>query len=72
MNKTNQESWEEIVRTAHLLRVSEPTLKSMEAGAAGVLPPEKVELPVHYVSDAMILTELILSLEARGPKISGP
>ena len=69
MNKTNQELWEEIVRTAQLLRVSEPILESMEAGATGVLPPEKVELPVHYVSDAMILTELILSLKARDLKI---
>jgi hypothetical protein len=65
MNKTNPELWAEIVRTANLLRLSEPQLKSMEAVAAGVLPPDKVELPVHYVSDAMILTRLILSFDAR-------
>ncbi len=41
----------------------------MEAATAGVLPIDKVKLPVEYVSDAMILTDLVLTLKARGAKI---
>jgi hypothetical protein len=70
MNKTSQELWEEALRTAELLHRLRPTLESIEAAIAGVLPIDKVKLPVDYVADAEILTELLLALKARGARIA--
>jgi hypothetical protein len=70
MENTNKELWDEVLRTAELLRKLEPSLKSMEEVIAGVRPPAKANLPVDYVSDAQILTQLLLLLKARGAKVA--
>ena len=70
MEKTNKEIWDEVLRTAELLRQIEPTLKSMEEVIVGMRPAANVSLPIDYVSDAQILTQLLLLLKARGAKIT--
>ena len=70
MDRTNQEIWEEILRTAELLSQNESSLEPMEEAGLGIIPFDKSCLPIHYVSDAQILTQLILSLKDRGARIS--
>jgi len=70
MNKTNKDIWEETVRTAHLLRSMESGLKSAEYKLAENGASKNLDFPVEYISDAMILTELILSLDARDAKMN--
>jgi hypothetical protein len=70
MGKTNQDIWNEALRTAELLRQIEPTLKAMEDVVAGVRPATKDILPVDYIADAQILTGLLLQLKARGANVS--
>lgn len=70
MDRTNQEIWDETLRTADLLHQMEQSLEPMEKAIAGIIPVDKSCLPVHYVSDAQILTRLLLSLKDRGVKIS--
>jgi hypothetical protein len=70
MNKTNKEIWEEIVRTAHLLRSMEPELKCAEYQLVENGASKNLDFPVEYISDALILTELILSLDACDAKIN--
>jgi hypothetical protein len=70
MDRTNLDIWNEVLETAELLRQIEPTLKPMEEVFAGVRPATEDTFPVDYVSDAMILTKLLLQLKARGAKVS--
>jgi hypothetical protein len=70
MEKTNQDIWNEALRTAELLRRIEPTLKPMEEVIMGTRPATKDILPVDYVADAQILTELLLQLKDRKAKVS--
>jgi hypothetical protein len=70
MEKTNQDIWNEALGTAELLRRIEPTLKPMEEVIMGIRPATKDILPVDYVADAQILTELLLQLKDRKAKVS--
>lgn len=70
MSKASQELWEEALRTAELLRRIEPTLEPMEKAIVGRHPLNLDKLPVDYVSDAQILTQLLLELKARGARIA--
>ena len=70
MEKTNKELWDEVLRTAELLRLEERSLKPMEEVIFGVRPLAKVNLPLDYVADAQILTQLLLLLKARGAKVT--
>jgi hypothetical protein len=70
MEKTNQDIWNEALRTAELLRRIEPTLDRMHEVIMGMRPATKDTLPVDYVADAQILTKLLLQLKARGAKVS--
>ena len=70
MEKTSKDIWDEALRTAELMRRIEKTLKPMEEAFVGVRPATKDCLPVQYVSDAQILTQLLLQLKARGAQVS--
>jgi len=71
MDRTNQEIWDEVLRTAQLLRESECSLRQMERVAAGGSGPLDVSiLPIGYVSDAMALTMLLLELKRRGVTVA--
>ena len=72
MDKTNQELWEEALRTAELLDAIRPTLKPMESALFDLSTTliDKDKLPIDYVSDAQILTSILLKLKARGAKIT--
>jgi hypothetical protein len=70
MDKTNQELWEETLRTAELLKQMEPSTEAMEKAAVGTIPTDKDCLPIQYVADAHVLTHLILSLKDRGVEIN--
>jgi len=67
MDKSKQEIWEEILRTAQTLKESEFSLESMEKAICGIIPLDEKCLPVHYVADAQILTNLILRLKESEP-----
>ncbi len=71
MNKTNQELWEEVLRTAELLDTLVPTLKPMESVIFDQNTLINIDkLPIDYVSDAQVLTNILLTLKARGAKIT--
>ena len=69
MNRSNEEIWNEALRTAELLRIKTETLNAMEEAIFGLRPLTKECFPVSYVSDAQILTQLLLELKARGANI---
>jgi len=70
MAQTNQEIWAETVRTAELLLETESSVQPMVGAATGTAKLDESCLPVSYVSDAMILTRLVLSLRDRGVRVS--
>lgn len=70
MEKTNLELWNEVLRTAVLMRSIESNLKPMQEAIFQQRPLAKNEFPVDYVSDAEILVGLILELKTRGASIS--
>ena len=71
MNKTNQELWEEALRTAELLDTLVPTLKPMESVIFDQNTLINIDkLPIDYVSDAQVLTNILLTLKACGAKIT--
>ena len=66
MERSNQEIWEEIVRTAALIRGYEPTLSKLEKKLLfGELSEDAAVLP-QLASDAQILAGLIEQLQRRG------
>jgi hypothetical protein len=69
MNRSNEDIWNEALRTAELLRMTTGTLNAMEEAVSGLRPLPKECFPVSYVSDAQILTQLLLELKARGAKV---
>jgi hypothetical protein len=69
MNRSNEDIWNEALRTAELLRMTTGTLNAMEEAVSGLRPLTKECFPVSYVSDALILTQLLLELKARGAKV---
>jgi hypothetical protein len=69
MNRSNEEIWNETLRTAELLQKTAGTLNAMEEAVSGLRPPTKECFPVSYVSDAQTLTQLLLELKARGAKV---
>lgn len=69
--KTNQELWEEVLRTAETLRKIEsgqvePLEKKMVMGENIT----KEDIPTDYISDAQILTSLLLELKERSIEIA--
>ena len=68
-DKSNEELWEETLRTAQLLKEMEQSLESMEQVIAGTKQPDKDCMPVQFVSDAQVLTQLLLALKDRGARI---
>ena len=71
MEKTNQDIWDEVLRTAQTLRLQEEqTMASGDRATAGLTSPDEIAWPVDYVADAQILTRLVLSLKARGARVS--
>jgi hypothetical protein len=73
MEQTDQELWEEAMRTAELLRRTEPDsvdlLDLVEKAKEGKSISEE-DLPIDYISDAQILTNLLLRLKDRGVEIA--
>lgn len=70
--KTDQELWEEVLRTADLLRRNESgmmdSMTSLMEQASEEDSISEDDLPTDYVSDAQILTKLLSVLEERGAK----
>ena len=69
MNRSNEEIWNEALRTAELLRIKTETLNAIEEAVFGLRPLTNECFPVSYVSDAKILTQLLIELNARGAKV---
>ncbi|MBK9595710.1 MAG: hypothetical protein IPO57_10250 [Rhodocyclales bacterium] len=71
LNKTNQELWEEAIRTAELLDTLVPSLEPIMSAMFRRVPAVDMDkLPIDYVSDAQILTNILLNLKARGAKVA--
>lgn len=73
MEQTDRELWEEAMRTAELLRRTEPDSMDLQdlvekAKEQGSISEE--DLPIDYISDAQILTNLLLRLKDRGVELT--
>jgi hypothetical protein len=70
MKKTNQELWEEVLRTADTLsEIEDHQVGSLERKVASEESISEDDIPVDYIADTQILTRLLLRLKDRGADV---
>ena len=70
VEQTNQQIWDEILRLMHAMKGQKAELDKFDMAVARVIPLDESCLPIHYVSDAIILVDLVERLETRGARPS--
>ena len=68
VEQTNQQIWDEILRLVHTMKGQKAALDTFNMAVARVIPLDESCLPINYVSDAIILVDLVGRLETRGAR----
>ncbi len=68
VEQTNQQLWDEIIRLVRVMKSQSKSLERFDMAVARVIPLDESCLPIHYVSDAIILVDLVERLETRGAR----